>query len=262
LLREGAKHELAQGAIMSTIRFLIRHSLGLTACISLALAGCASTPGGRPHDMSAAAHEAHAQADQKLAQVHRSQYDSNADVIRTRCSGPAERVTGGPCWTDITNPTDEHLDQARRHARMAADHRAASRALRDAEARACAGISEADRDRSPFAHKQDILMVEPVTRQEHAGKVVYKKPAGARITFRAVPGMTAEWLQQAVSCHIARNAVLGHDRPEMAYCPLDLKGVQAQVSSTGTGFAVDITADRENVATEINHRAMELRGPR
>jgi hypothetical protein len=56
----------------------------------------------------------------------------------------------------------------------------------------------------------------------------------------------------------SRAAVLGHDDPEMAYCPLTIKGVHATVSSTGDGFAVDLRADDEKTALEIQRRVNGL----
>ena len=64
------------------------------------------------------------------------------------------------CWTSVSNPTAEHLREAEEHRRHAADHRASSVALRDAEARACVGITPDDRDMSPFEHVEDIATVD------------------------------------------------------------------------------------------------------
>jgi hypothetical protein len=81
---------------------------------------------------------------------------------------------------------------------------------------------------------------------------------GAIITFRAVKGMTAQWLQRVVDCHLARNAALGHELPEMAYCPLVPKDVSAHVSATDTGFAVAVRSDDATTAAEILGRARSL----
>jgi hypothetical protein len=82
---------------------------------------------------------------------------------------------------------------------------------------------------------------------------------GTVVTFRAVPGMTAEWLQRVVNCHLARNASLGHAVPEMPECPRVPRGAQARVRSTGDGFAVEIRSDDEAAAREILARARRLR---
>ena len=43
--------------------------------------------------------------------------------------------------------------------------------------------------------------------------------------------------------------------PEMGYCPLVPKGVEATVSSTRTGFAVDVTSDDSATVKGIIRRA-------
>jgi hypothetical protein len=142
---------------------------------------------------------------------------------------------------------------------MAADHRAASQALRDDEARACAGLREADRDMSPFAHRDDIARVEPLTEPAPVGRGAnIQRTVGAVVTFRAVPGMTAEWLQRLADCHIARAASLGYNMPEMSYCPLMLREVEARVTSTGNGFTVAIRASDPDTVAEIQRRAQAL----
>jgi hypothetical protein len=212
---------------------------------------CASTPGAQPHDMSLTAHEGMAAAEDKSAAAHEAQYDRNATGEKVRCGG-----MNPSCWTSVENPTAEHLKMAEQHRKAAADHRAASQVLRDAEARACAGISEQDRDMSPFSHREDIAEVEEIT-----GRATPKSSPhllGAAIYFRATPGMTVQWLQRAVDCHLARNAALGHDVPEMAYCPLVSKNVTATVIAKHAGFAVEVTSTDADTARAILQRAQAL----
>jgi hypothetical protein len=127
-------------------------------------------------------------------------------------------------------------------------------------AQACAGIDEDDRDMSPFYHREDIASVSAAEETITAGKGSSTRKSGARIVFRAVPGLTAEWLQREVDCHIARSAALGHSMPEMAYCPLVMKDVKAKVSSTGDGFAVEVTSADPKMVEEILRRAQALQG--
>ena len=114
------------------------------------------------------------------------------------------------------------------------------------------GITLIDRDSSPFSHAGDIESVVPARTAEVKGR---SQLEGAVITFQAVPGMTAEWLQRVVDCHLARNAAIGHVVPEMPDCPLVPKGVEASVTSTGTGFAVRVRSDEPAVAKEILARS-------
>jgi hypothetical protein len=209
--------------------------------------GCASTPGANPHDMSAANHSSHADQHGAAANAHAAEYDPEANRSKEHCAqGSASRDTLDACWTSVTNPTKEHLEQAELHRKHAADHRAASEALRAAEQKACAGIAPDARDISPFWHTDDVAGVER------------SSPNGVLVTFRAVPGMTVEWLQRAIDCHLARNAALGHDVPDMPDCPLVPKGVSAQVQSADKGFAVTLRSDDAQSASDMIARATRL----
>lgn len=158
----------------------------------------------------------------------------------------------------MSNPTAQHSADAEKHRDLAKKHRAASAALASAEASACAGIADDDRDISPFYHREDIQSVSPYSENVKAGKGSVSKEVGATVVFRAVPGMTAEWLQRVVDCHIARAGSMGHSMPEMDYCPLMVKGAKGKVTSAGNGFAVNISADDDNTVSEIKKRASSL----
>ena len=236
--------------------------------VAFVIACATATPGANPHDMSAAAHEGEGETHGALAQQHAGQYRPDAGVERLRCTpsggrpGPyGSAVLAEPiCWTSVDNPTAAHLDEAEKHRRHAADHRAASAALREAEARACGGVSEADRDMSPFEHREDIVRVAPLALPEADARA--RTPAerllGAVVKFRAVPGLTAEWLQRIVDCHLARNAALGHVVPEMPDCPLVPRGVAARVLPAADGFAVEVRASDPAGAREALARAQRL----
>jgi hypothetical protein len=228
------------------------HSFTALTFAASAVVACASTPGAQPADMSAVQHEQAASAHEAEGNQHSDQYQAPAQVTKTTCDGKH------PCWTSVSNPTQGHLDDARKHHKMASDHRAAAQALRDAEARACVGISDEDRDISPFYHRDDIASVQPAVVHK-TGKQASDEVDGAVVVFRAVPGLTAEWLQRIVECHIARNNALGNDVPEMPYCPLVPKGITAKVTSTGDGFAVTIESQDPNTAKEVLRRAQALK---
>jgi hypothetical protein len=71
--------------------------------------------------------------------------------------------------------------------------------------------------------------------------------------------MTKEWLQREVDCHLARNQVVGESDPSMTFCPLAVAHVTASVSSTGSGFAVDITSNDPDSIKEVVRRAQALK---
>jgi hypothetical protein len=228
------------------------YSTIFAAGISALLLNCAADPGTQPHDMSQAQHEAMAKHEETAAEGHADQHDPDAKKAESVCSGK------GGCWTSVSNPTAKHGEDATRHHELAQKHRAASNALASAEASACAGMSDDDRDISPFYHREDIASVAPLTETVKAGKGTTGKEAGSTVVFRAVPGMTAEWLQRVVDCHLARAAAMGHQMPEMDYCPLELKGVKANVTSAGNGFAINVSADDAATIAEIQKRSKAL----
>ncbi len=236
--------------------------LWATPMLLAALAACAGTPGAQPHDMSVARHEAMATEAERGAALHQAEYDAGAAATSTECGrGDFSAGTGvlaPACWTSVTNPTSVHQEEAARLRKVAAEHRAASQTLRDAEARACAGLCGEDRAMSPFAHREDISGVEPLMDEVSSGKGQYARMAGAVVMFRAVPGMTAQWLQRLVDCHLARNAALGHEVPEMPSCPLVPRNVTAQVTATSAGFAVSVHSDDVDTAKDVLARARLL----
>ncbi len=218
----------------------ILRAAALAAMGISAVTGCA-TPGTRPQDMSVAGHEAAAENTEAAARTAGVQPPSST---ATACKD-------APCWSDADRSTDE----SRRLLAVAAKHRAAAQALREAEAQACAGISERDRGISPFFHREDVAVVVPL--EEKQGKYG-RRLAGATIEFREVRGLTAEWLQRSIDCHLARSAALGFDQSEMGFCPLALKGVAAKVRSGGRWILVEVTSQDPTTAAEVWRRAQAL----
>ena len=216
------------------------------------LAVACGAPGTKPHDMSQAGHEQAAASEESQAEQHAAQYDAGATETKREC--PPK----GACWTSELNPTAEHSEMANAHKKAAAEHRAAAAVLAGAEAKACADLSESERDMSPFAHREDIVSVTPLEDAKPVGKGKTVKVVGVTVKFKAVPGLTQEWLQRVVNCHLARAASVGHNMPEMPYCPLVPKGVTATVASAGDGFNVEIRSEDPASAAEVVKRAQNL----
>jgi hypothetical protein len=226
------------------------------ATLLLLLIGCASTRPATvdPAEMSAQGHEGEATKEEREAARQSGRYNPNARVMpRDICAIPNPTNLAFPCWSSTVNPTAWHLREAEIHLRHAADHRAASAALREAEARACMGISEEDRDLSPLVHCEDIVRIDPLRRAETRGSA--KALLGSRVVFRAIPGMSAEWLERVVRCHRARNAVLGDMAPDRHSCPLALKDVSFEVEQTWDGPALTIGSSDPEVAKQILERS-------
>ena len=220
-----------------TLRFL--------GAAASALLACASSSSTAPHDMSAAEHEAAARRADESSAEHRAHYDPGA--WQQRSCPPRYGTLAPVCWADTRNPTARHLEEATRRHEEAERHRAASRALRHAEATACADVAPGDREWSPFEHAGDLVGVEPLLEE---GRTV-----GAVATFRAVPGLTPETLKRVAVCHAARNAVLGHARHEMARCPLAVPGVQIDAVESPRTISLRLRAADPQGASEILARA-------
>jgi len=234
-------------------------------CGSGLLSSCASQ-GTEPHAMTASGHEAAARSEEQAGTQHAARFDPKA----TDRSGPSPTTYAGcttfassNCyipWASTQNPTERHSEEAARHRKVAEQHRAASQALREAEQRFCSGIPPEDRDASPFSHREDITVVGTLKSEpEPYDGLGRTSPNGARVAFRAVPGLTGQWLQRVVDCHLARNAVMGAADPTMSYCPLAVPHATASVVSTRDGFAVDITSDDSDSVREIVKRAQALK---
>jgi hypothetical protein len=248
-LRRNSSTHFFEGTVAMTSRYAM-----FAACLSSLMLGCAADPGTQPHDMSATQHEAMAKHEEQAAASHADQHDPEAKKEESHCTNK----TG--CWTSVSNPTAQHGQDAEKHRELAQKHRAASKALTSAEANACSGVPDDDRDISPFYHREDIQSISPLTEEVKAGKASTTKEVGVTVVFRAVPGLTAEWLQRVVDCHLARAAAMGHQMAGMEYCPLELKGVKAKVSSAGNGFAVNVSADDVATVAELKKRGAALRG--
>jgi hypothetical protein len=217
------------------------------------LAACAASSPSTINHPSAAQYDANAAREEGAAKEDRERYDPNARKMFEHCAGSRGDAVG--CWTEDYNPTAAHLEEAKKHQRAAERFRALSHVMHDVEVRECAGLSEHDKDTSPFAHVQDIINIEPL--DVPAGKNLRRE--GALFTFRAVPGMKLEWLQQVVRCQLARNDAMGHDVPSMSYCPLVPPNVEATVKETELGFVIEVSSGNKATVQEILHRADTLR---
>lgn len=223
--------------------------IGSFSIFSVLIACRSSAPPHDPHSMSTAEHDKSAAAEESSAKAHEAKFDPAADQVSERCG----RLPGDvACWTSIANPTAGHLKMAEEHRKAAGEHRKGSAALRDAEAKSCAGVSDDDRDLSPFHHVDDILRVEVIGGSG-------KPETGVVIVFRSVHGMTDAGLQKVIDCHLARNAALGHQVPEMESCPLVPKGARARVAKTAEGFSVTVEADTADAQKEVVSRGRMLK---
>lgn len=234
----------------------MRFMMPIIGYVALTLTACAGAPTPQSADAAAEKHDLAAERDDKLAAEQAAKYDPTARQSKDKCVARGGRDASAVevCWTSTVNPTAENLKKAQRYQKLAEAQRAASQKLREAEGGACVGVSELDRDMSPFAHPEDVENVTPLQT-----KIPPVRPEGAMITFRASTGMTGPRLERLISCQLSRNACLEGETPDMSYCPLVLEDVRAEVTSTPDGlFAVAIRSDNPAIAQEVLRRAQAL----
>jgi hypothetical protein len=125
---------------------------------------------------------------------------------------------------------------------------------------ACRGVPVDEWSASALTNRSDISAVQeirPATPVSETESVVQRW--GARIVVAARPGMTAEWLQRVADCHQAQ--VAAADPASLTASPIDVRGARVIVSSTGDGFAVDVTSGDPRVGRDILSRARQLAPP-
>jgi hypothetical protein len=122
------------------------------------------------------------------------------------------------CFNPWTNPTDVHNHAAKQLWRLAKWHRRASRKLRVAEERACAGVPEHERDIDRFVECANILAVDWPQQQDEPFIIELAVPIPMVDEFRATR-----------ACLVARNEARGHEFPAPADCPLVVCGMQAAI---------------------------------
>jgi hypothetical protein len=159
-----------------------------------------------------------------------------------------------PCWNPVEERAQRQRLAAERLQRRARDERHAAASLVEAEQAACRGISPAESEHSPFAHRQEIADVIP---HRERGEV-----RGVRIVFKPVVGLSPAWMDQAIACHRARFERLGEPPGYMADDPTLVAGAVATVS-LHRGHVEVLVETRNDVAAHVAlARGQDLVRPR
>ena len=194
------------------------------------------SPGGYATKMGAAAEaDRRAEVNDEIARENSpdmaERYGCGDKVLNNTVTTEGHPVTYWvPCWNISSQTMQRHDTLATsERAQARADRRAAAR-LAEAEAAACANISDADRSRSPFVHRDDIDAVLP-----HRESGVLR---GVRVVFKVVPALDATWMRRAIACHQAHVAMLGHVPPSLADDPTLLPGARVSVGQQGPQVTV------------------------
>jgi hypothetical protein len=158
-------------------------------------------------------------------------------------------------WSDDIGTSRGDTDELRYLTLVARTRRDESPRLREAERVHCAGMSEEEKDVSPFFHRGDFVDVAPL--QAHDGDVPGRLE-GAVVTFRRVEGLTAERLQRDLACQAARYASVDHAEAAWRWCPLEVRDVTATVVESARGLEVRLVALDAETAAETYFRAQSL----
>lgn len=207
--------------------------------------------------MSAAEHLAEAERQEReAARLDEQPRGPGRGDVRPQVAAVNDATsTGGeplvrPRWTWSLAPTLQSRGEADRLRKQAAEHRRMAGTLAGAEQRACQGLHPDDIDHGPFFHRRDIAQVVPI---EQKGAIV-----GARIEFRPVPDLTADWMRRTVECTRTRLETLGFPADYMADSPLAVPGAMATVQQHGDQVVVIVTGRDTRAATEVARRARAL----
>jgi len=235
------------------------------AVILVAAAGCSRQA--PPPRGGYAAHMAAADEHSRRADAHRQAAGGphsapNLDNYQCGDRNMSDQLTSGgerlvpevPCWDPTEESAERHRAAAAREQQRARQERRAATSLVEAEIAACRGISPEEVDHSPFAHRKAIAEVIP---HREGGQV-----RGVRILFKPVLGLSAQWMQQAITCHRARYERLGEPPTYLTDDPTLVHGATTTVTLNGGRLEV-LVVTRDDVAANVAlGRAEDLVRPR
>ncbi len=241
--------------------------IGVAGALALAGLACSSPQRSDPnkyaHDrpLSVDQHVAEAERHSRVADAEEDASATGSEQVVTRCQQDAvESQTRigtepirliHPCFTSVTNPTADHLREARENRIEARKHRNAASGLVKAENRACVGLDAESLVHSPFYHHEDILSIGPL---EESGAAI-----GVRVIFKEVRGLTKDWLTRALQCHQARAAALGYSSDYMTpHCLCSVEGAESVVTEHNGLLHVDVRGANGAGAATILAKALAL----
>lgn len=184
--------------------------------------------------MTAAEHRNEAALLQAKAREDRSEY---APAEHRQMPMPMAHIATVPEERITTyNPSDANLARADSDMRQAAAHLAAARKLDAFEAKACEGLSVAERSSCP-------LLASSVSQVNHT-------PAGFQLVMK--PGVDVAKTSQMLTCHLAYAEKTGFDRPS---CPLFVKG--SSIERSGDTI-IEFKGSSAKVAAELQGQAQRV----
>ena len=188
-------------------------------------------------------------------------------VLNDQLTSGTERITvWSPCWDPdggdlavepqgIPDVAAEAASDLEAHAeRDPRAERGSSWQRSGSVAAACKGLAQRDIERSPFSRRRAIIEIVP----HREGTEI----RGARIVFKAVPGLSADWMRRAIACHQAQYANFARVDPLLPGDPSLVTGTTVTVSQHDAVIEVLVAADSAHGGRVALARAQELAGPR
>ncbi len=208
------------------------------------------------HLAEADQHEAQARAlEARAAEKERSgnptPYTCGDTALNELATSGGERLhLAAPCWAGERSAIRRDREAAERQRAEARDHRRTARAMLVAERKWCAGLPASELEHTPFDHREDLASVQ--------AELEGDKLRGARVRFRKVPGLSADWLRQTIACHQAMSAMHGYDPTNLSHDPSVVSGVQTTVIEGPNGLEVVMRAADPAAALVVYARAEAL----
>lgn len=124
-------------------------------------------------------------------------------------------------------------------------------------AQACSALGDPAKAAAPFYEAGNVYAARPVSRTVSRTRAFEnRRIVGAELYMHATPGVTAEHLQRALSCHATAAAEAHPNDPLHPRGRVDEVGVR----STGAGFSILVTSNDAATAKEIWHRSQVFAG--
>ncbi len=115
-----------------------------------------------------------------------------------------------------------------------------------------AGCSVIDPQAAASFYKGNVHAARPIYGPEHHGKVILRRLEGAELAVPATPGMTAQYLQRALTCHaMSETQALHTNDPLKPQGGVDV----VRVRSMDGRFVVSIVSQDADAARDIWARA-------
>jgi hypothetical protein len=220
---------------MTSPTLTCRAALALAFGALLAAAGCVHPSQSR---MTTESHLAESARHREAAAQEEKQYDPTAMPV-SEVRGPFSDPSLGSGSVLVENPTAHHLRAADEHLRAAVQHDAEAQELASAEAKACQGLGEGEREACPLWRA--------------VVRTAQETPRGVRQSLKS--GVDGVKLAARMTCHLAHGRAHGWD----GGCPLVVPGASVTLVDAGT---MEIRGDSAQSIAAIHAEARKLFEPK